>query len=69
MFNFDLSLVINFYSSLIRNEDKLLENYLKELSEKMPIKFKEFYLRCNAIDKPEPVLIALLKLLAENATL
>jgi len=54
MFNFD-SNVVNFYHHIINNESslKLLENYLRELSDQMPVKFKEFFLKCNSTNQGE----------------
>lgn len=68
MFSFDLSLVLSFYNNLRSEHPQLLEAYFKQLVEQMPTKFKEFYLKCNAIDRSDPATTFLLKLLADALT-
>lgn len=54
----------------------MLEEYVRELAVKMPTKFKEFYLKWNAIDKVEAmpgnisgtVINALFKMLADSVS-
>lgn len=65
MFSFDLSLVLSFYNNLRSEHPQLLDAYFRQLAEQLPTKFKEFYLKCNAIDRNDPATTFLLKLLAD----
>jgi hypothetical protein len=65
MFSFDLSLVLSFYNNLRMEQPQLLEGYFRQLAEQLPTKFKEFYLKCNAIDRNDPAATFLLKALAD----
>jgi hypothetical protein len=65
MFSFELSLVLSFYNNLRSEQPQLLDAYFRHLAQHLPTKFKEFYLKCNAIDRNDPATVFLLKLLAD----
>lgn len=71
MFNLDSISIVTFYQHILSHEEseQLLALYLKQLSECMPVKFKEFFLRCNTINQGEVfgnANSALLRLLGES---
>jgi hypothetical protein len=57
--------VLSFYNNLRMEQPQLLEGYFRQLAEQLPTKFKEFYLKCNAIDRNDPAATFLLKALAD----